>query len=222
MIFFALSSDPNASARLHCDAHVCKLIVESAQMLYTYLHFINVKIPPCRNAAGKTAYAPTHAHHPCVLWLHGGRSHFAWLLDLSLALCREYTLRFGKVHATQAILEHVAVQAPHIRLLDDCGPDAWLQRLADGGVPKLVLASCAAKVATVRPPNGCAFGVACIANDVVPLVCDAHGRTDLVATTLEYYAHKCYFSVKMRWHRVAEPPLALKTAWGWDWDMDCA
>lgn len=23
------------------------------------------------------------------------------------------------------------------------------------------------------------------------------------------------------WHRVAEPPLALKTAWEWDWDMDC-
>lgn len=222
MIFFALSSDPRTAAHLQCDAHVCKLIVETAQMLYTYLHFAGVNVPPCHNPHGKAAYAPTHAHHPCVLWLHGGRAHFCWLLNLGAALCQEYTQRFGRVHATQPLLRHLALQVDQDKLLDNCGPDEWLQRLAGRGLSAAVLASCAAKVATINPPAGCAFGVACIAGDVVPLVRNADGLTDLVATTLSYYAHKYYFSVRMKWNRQADPPAALKAAWDWDWDTDCA
>lgn len=67
------------------------MILESAQMLATINH-----------KHGKSAtYKPTHANHPSTLWAGKSRSNYNWLKLHGLALCHEYTNRYGKIHKTE-------------------------------------------------------------------------------------------------------------------------
>ena len=50
-------------------------------------------------------YRPTHLKHPASLWASKSRDNFDWLNRLALALCNEYTYRYGKIHKCQAYLE---------------------------------------------------------------------------------------------------------------------
>ena len=213
MNIFVLACCPKVAAELHCDRHVCKMIVETAQMLYTYLHSIgelarlNLKSPITVEAL--TPYKPTHKHHPCVLWLHGGRSHFRWLVTLGMHLCNRYSDIYGKTHKTA---EHFSVLAFWVypdRLPDDCWPAEWLQRLAAHGVGRDVIAACAAKVCLADPPDGCHFGVACMSDETVPLEIDAHGNASTVNTYRSLMGHKQAVNFRMTWEKQANPPSAL-------------
>lgn len=95
MNIFALDADPARCARYHCDAHVLKMTLESAQMLCTVCHRYGVPAP----------YRPAHPHHPCTLWAGESLSNWRWLRTLALALGREYTFRFGdgKLHRSAVV-----------------------------------------------------------------------------------------------------------------------
>jgi len=86
-------------ARYHCDRHVVKMILESAQIACTAL-----------NAKGfATPYRSTHAKHPCVLWAGESLDNLRWLIRLGKALNREYRYRYGSPdHASLAVLEMVS------------------------------------------------------------------------------------------------------------------
>ena len=214
MNIFVLACSAKAAASLHCDQHVCKMIIETAQMLYTFLHStgelarIDLKSPITGGAL--TPYKPTHKHHPCVLWLHGGRSHVRWLLDLGIALCERYHEIYGKAHSTA---EHLAALDACVypeRLPDDCWPAEWLRRLAAHGVKRDVIAACADKVCLADPPDGCLFGVACMSDETVPLELDEHGDVSTILTYRSLMGHKQAVDLKnMRWAKQDEPPLAL-------------
>lgn len=208
MNIFVLHNRPGKVAMLHYDAHVVKMILESTQILYTYLDSIGYVLPTT-NTDGNTIvpYKSTHRHHPCVLWLHGGRAHFKWLLQLANCLCFLYTRIYGKVHACDMHLEHMNEHANLTKLPDNCDAATWLQRLTERGIHSKVVQACASKVATVDPPSGCAFGVACIGDDTVAHCRTADGAINLPKTYLKYYNHKRgIFKRAMRWHKQAAPP----------------
>lgn len=214
MNIFVLACSAHAAANLHCDQHVCKMIIETAQMLYTYLHSIgelahtNLASPVTGDAL--TPYKPTHKHHPCVLWLHGGRSHFRWLLDLGLALCRRYHEIYGRVHSTAEHLVALDASVCPERLPEDCWPAEWMQRLVAHGVNQDAIAACAAKVCLADPPDGCLFGVACMSDETVPLECDEHGDASTIYSYRSLMGHKQAVDLKnMRWAKQDDPPLAL-------------
>ena len=52
----------------------------------------------------KWIYGITHAKHPSTIWSGKTRANFDWLLEHALALCREYTARYGKFHKSEEIL----------------------------------------------------------------------------------------------------------------------
>ena len=99
---FALHHDPTQAARWHCDAHVVKMVLETAQLLSTAHHL----------TGGTAPYRPTHAKHPCAVWARDSQANYLWLCELGLELCREYTARYGKTHATEAVLRHLADDVP--------------------------------------------------------------------------------------------------------------
>lgn len=102
MNIFALSSDPTEAAKAQCNAHVVKMILETAQLL---------------SAAHPTERAPykhTHLNHPCAKWARASLANYVWLVRHGLALSAEYTARYGKIHKTQAVLEWLAVNSPDI------------------------------------------------------------------------------------------------------------
>ena len=98
MNIFCLDPDPVLAARMQCDAHVVKMVLESAQLLSV-----------ARHAHGQPApYKPTHAKHPCALWAGVGRDNYAWLHAHLVALSDEYTHRYGRTHATAQHLDALA------------------------------------------------------------------------------------------------------------------
>ena len=90
MNIFYLHRDVWQCAKMHCDVHVNKMILESAQLLSTAHHELGSTAP----------YKTTHKNHPSAVWARSGRYQYQWLYRLLEALSDEYTFRYGKVHLT--------------------------------------------------------------------------------------------------------------------------
>ena len=128
MNLFVLDASPEAAARAHCNKHVVKMIVETAQVLSTVVHL--------KGETVEGIYRATHQAHPCTLWASERWANFRWAVKLGLALCAEYTERYGKRHKTQDLLE--ALEAWSRRGGSDTriafqfvGPDDCRVRLGD-------------------------------------------------------------------------------------------
>jgi hypothetical protein len=98
MNIFFLSFNPKEAARLHCDKHVVKMIIESAQLLYSAHWILNPENLPI------TAYKLAHKNHPCAIWVRTSLANYMWLASLAWWLCKEYQYRYGeeKIHKTEA------------------------------------------------------------------------------------------------------------------------
>jgi hypothetical protein len=100
---FILDRDPVIAAQQHCDKHVVKMILEEAQMLSTVHRRFG--------SQDDRLYKATHANHPCTIWAGQTRANYRWAYNLFVALCDEYTHRYGKIHATARLLPALA-EAP--------------------------------------------------------------------------------------------------------------
>jgi hypothetical protein len=99
---FYLDNNPGLAALYHCDKHVIKMILETAQIMSTVVH----KTFPDKY---DSLYKATHAKHPCVLWAGAGEKNFQWLYELGICLNREFELRYsGKSHASMQIIHECA------------------------------------------------------------------------------------------------------------------
>lgn len=107
MNIFVIDKNPRKSARMLCDQHVVKMILESAQMLCTAHYLIDKKT--------KTPYKPTHQKHPCTLWVAESIGNYNWLLKHAEELCKEYTRRYNKKHKTQEIIQWCNENKPQIK-----------------------------------------------------------------------------------------------------------
>ena len=115
MNIFVLDENPITAAQCMDDVRVPKMCVESAQMMASALrrHGATDEQMPLTKA-GKP-YKGGYKHHPCTVWAGDGHDNFMWLADHAIALCVEYTSRFGKQHAClQPIAEMNALQASKI------------------------------------------------------------------------------------------------------------
>lgn len=104
MNIFILSENPTEAAQLQLDKHVVKMCLETAQMLSTI-------------ADGP--YKPTHKNHPCTVWARTSKQNYEWLVLHGLALCEEYTYRYGKIHKCESIISSLSdrsVRFPNIGL----------------------------------------------------------------------------------------------------------
>jgi len=103
MNIFYLDRNTEIAAKYHCDKHVVKMILETAQILTSVQH---------RYGNTNTTYRPTHVKHPSTVWAGDNDHHYIWLWKLGMELCKEYTKRYGKTHKTQSILEGELRHAP--------------------------------------------------------------------------------------------------------------
>jgi len=100
MNIFVLDEDIKKCAQYHCDQHVVKMILESAQMLCTVLN----------KKGHSTPYRSTHIKHPCVLWVEESFDNFLWLAQLAEKLNEEYRYRFdkGTDHKSMAVISEIS------------------------------------------------------------------------------------------------------------------
>ena len=96
MNIFLLNWNPQKAAQQHCDKHVVKMILETAQLLYSAHWMLNSPLPV-------NSYKLAHKNHPCSVWTRQSITNYLWLASLGWWLCKEYQYRYGeeKMHKTE-------------------------------------------------------------------------------------------------------------------------
>lgn len=113
MNIFILDENIKLCAQYHCNKHVVKMILETAQLLSTAHRVLDG-----HNAVGMKAnqyefadaqwqtkhnlYKATHINHPCAVWVRQCAENYNFAATLLTELCVEYTHRYGRVHKVQS------------------------------------------------------------------------------------------------------------------------
>ena len=124
---FLLIPDAIESARSQCDKHVVKMICESGQMLSTAHRLLDGFGEMRLSKSGKTLtkyyvhpeielelnlYKAVHHKHPCTIWTTESSANYEWHYRHFIALCEEYTYRYGKTHLTERRLREPLKNLP--------------------------------------------------------------------------------------------------------------
>jgi Pyrimidine dimer DNA glycosylase len=115
MQIFATYDCPIKSAKFLDNKRVVKQVLESTQLLSTTLYCYCVKSP----------YKPTHINHPLAIWTRESDSNYLWLIQHLEALCKEYTLRYNKVHKCEQFIPYfkensINIQKGYLRNFINC------------------------------------------------------------------------------------------------------
>lgn len=97
MNIFILDYDIYTNARYHCDKHVVKMPIEAASLLSTAISYRNIFVPDL--------YKPAFTNHPVSKWVRDSQENFRFTYKLGIALCNEYTYRYGKEHSSKKVLD---------------------------------------------------------------------------------------------------------------------
>jgi len=115
---FYLDKDPRLAAEYHCDKHVVKMILESAQLLSAAHRLLDGTLVegkkyvtgslPARWRKTKkwelpddreqVLYKASHINHPSAVWARSNIDHYRYLFDLFQCLIDEYRYRYKKEH----------------------------------------------------------------------------------------------------------------------------
>lgn len=114
MNIFYLDHDVTKCAEMHNDKHVVKMILEYAQLLSTAHRILDGTQLTVLSASGRkkkvwqlpdyrdsVLYSATHANHPSAVWVRQSKQNYLWLANMLIALCEEYTHRYGKTHKVE-------------------------------------------------------------------------------------------------------------------------
>ena len=115
MNIFILDYNTKKCAQYHCDKHVVKMILETAQLLCGVHHVTD-------QVTDQVQYKLSHKNHPCAIWARESLSNYLYLCDLGLELCKEYTYRYGKRHKSQQVIEWCMINKPQIPDIDFTSP----------------------------------------------------------------------------------------------------
>ena len=127
MNIFYLDPDPKVCAEMHVDKHVCKMVIEYAQLLSTTHRVLdgemyigktvnnrNIKRWRLLDDRENRLMKPTMMNHPSAIWLRQSKENYIWLYNMWCELQKEFTYRYGKVHATARLIPDLA------RVPDNC------------------------------------------------------------------------------------------------------
>jgi hypothetical protein len=125
MNIFFTDENPIIAAQNQCDRHIVKMVVEMAQMLSTAHRIIDGKseviIKNNRKKKvwthsnpefDKVLYGATHYNHPSSVWVRASHQNYYWAYEHFIAMCEEYTFRYGKIHKCEKILKHFLKDSP--------------------------------------------------------------------------------------------------------------
>ena len=118
MNIFVLDDNIEHCAIYHCDKHVVKMTLETAQLLCSPYE------------PGKAPYKRTHYNHPCAKWARESISNYEWLVEFGYFIAQEYTHRYDKIHKCLDIISWCDDNS-HTLNLPDIGLTPWAQAMPD-------------------------------------------------------------------------------------------
>ena len=107
MNIFVLDTDPIEAAKMHCDKHVPKMLVELYQQLGSAVRRHGATDDQMPLTQSGSPLKGGYHNHPCTRWVGETASNFQWAAVHALALACEYIERFNKRHACIAGVKQV-------------------------------------------------------------------------------------------------------------------
>ena len=124
MNIFYLHENPETAVTPMYNKHVVKMLLETAQLLCTTHHVYG--------NGENVPYKKTHENHPSSIWVRQNTANYDWTYVHFLALCEEYTRRYGKIHMSYTKCADVLFDAPSgmnhsdtITPMPQCMPDQY-------------------------------------------------------------------------------------------------
>lgn len=113
MNIFYLDKKTEKAAQYHCDKHVPKMVVETAQMLSTAKRLLcDASSYPAHYYHALEAggvYKAAYENHPSTRWVRMSVHNYTWAYCLFLDLCTQYRDRFGKIHSAEALRAELGI-----------------------------------------------------------------------------------------------------------------
>lgn len=146
MNFFNLDKDPHTCATYHLDKHVVKMSIEYPQMLSSAHRILDGIQYQGKSKTGRNVkrwrhpdddmenilYKVCHVHHPTSVWVRESKANYDHMYDTWLALLREYTYRYGKIHLSGSKLADPLRHAPsNIPKTKYCDPPPAMKAYPD-------------------------------------------------------------------------------------------
>ena len=85
-----------------CDKHVVKMVLETAQMCSTAMHYWD------QAKYMDHVYKSAYVNHPMTVWVRDNIHNLASAVIHGLDIGREYTYRYGKDHKSTKVLEEIS------------------------------------------------------------------------------------------------------------------
>ena len=108
MNIFYFDECPTESAQAQPDKMLVKMPLETAQMLCT----AHRELDGNEYADEQGLYKRAYWNHPCTIWARESSANYFWLYKHFLALGREYTFRYGKIHKSVDKLSRALFKQP--------------------------------------------------------------------------------------------------------------
>lgn len=126
MNYFKLSYNLKEAAKFHLDKHAVKMPTEYTQLLCTAHRVLDGEMYIDKTANNRRIkrwrmqdkdmecelYKASHINHPTAIWVRQSVENYNELYNAWLALCEEYTHRYGRKHLTQVKLETILKTPP--------------------------------------------------------------------------------------------------------------
>jgi hypothetical protein len=131
MNIFVLDTDVKKCAAYHCDRHLIKMITEHNQILGSIAHtsrgiskkseitpeyiIENFKgFPRVNENRDISPYGIGYKTHPCTQWAKASSQNYEWVCSLTEEMCKEYTRRYKKIHAGEAVINWYRYHQPQL------------------------------------------------------------------------------------------------------------
>lgn len=119
MNIFYLDHKPDVAAKMHCDKHVCKMVIEYAQLMSTAHRTLDGEFYYGKTANGrkiarwkmddpvyeKGLMKASHVNHPSAIWTRESNNNYNWLFSLWQELLHEYSYRYNRKHACENYMD---------------------------------------------------------------------------------------------------------------------
>jgi len=133
MNIFFLDTDLEKLAAAHCDQHLVKMVLETAQIASTAATALGVEF--------EGRYSAGHKHHPCCVWAGESLQNLLHTCRVGIALSAEYSWRYGRTHASSRVILSCVSQIPKSLPWPDLYPVAIKTELRrESYAPRLPLA----------------------------------------------------------------------------------
>lgn len=108
MNIFILDEHPVKAAQYYADKHLPKMVVELFQQLGSAVIRHGAKPEQMPLTSKGTPLKGGYHNHPCTRWVGDTRINYMWASTHAIALCEEYTRRYGKIHSCEKGIRQLA------------------------------------------------------------------------------------------------------------------